>query len=887
MGIMIRHILLLLLFCTIGVNATVTLTDDQDSYDNFTIHYYHDKSASLTTDEIEKIKFTTALPNQFSQGYHDGAAWFKIELANQSKNEEFVLYFSEPFWSKLDLYSKIDGLWKVQKNGLDIPLDKRSIEHCNPAYKLHLSSGDSTTYYIRGESLSGHIGEFKIFTQKEFFRPSRLDVIDIYVIYAAILFVIVLFNIYNLIIVNNRVFVYYIAYILSFIVFIAMKSGYYLTLGFPGWSEGLHTIGTVIVMLFVIFSSRFLELYKRMPTIDKIFKISAGLFLFLCLLISQNVPYSSLVFNLYSSVFFALLLVVSVKVLHKGLIGVKYYLIAIIIYMISMGLMTLTFNGILDNTDITRYAFIVGSFIEIIFFTLILANKYHEMNLRKIHKQKRLLKEKKSNQKFLERLIEEKTSDLRETNQQLLSRTKELERTKEQLTKDISERIIVENQFKMQKNVLHHQAHHDPLTGLPNRLFFSEKLQEGIQTAQKEQRELAIFFIDLDKFKEINDSLGHDVGDKVLKAVAKMIRSSIRKEDILARLAGDEFTIIIEEIANIRDASRLAHDILKIFSEPVYVDDHALYLTCSIGISLYPQDADNEKDLLKYADTAMYRAKENGRNNFQFYSPEMTQQALDQMEMKTHLRQAIDNEEFILYYQPQVDLSTTSIIGIEALIRWKHPTKGLITPKKFISLAEETGLISEIDQWVMQTAMQQVSQWHSKGLSTGRLALNISMQQLENIDFISTVQNNIKRYKIDPKWLELEITEGHMMKNHLEIINTLQKIADLGVSISIDDFGTGYSSLSILKRLPINRLKIDRSFIEDLPDDEEDIAIVDSIIALAKSLKLELIAEGIETKEQADFLISKECEHVQGHYCYHPLTAEELTTILTDKTISS
>jgi len=660
-----------------------------------------------------------------------------------------------------------------------------------------------------------------------------------------------------------------------------MKSGFYLTLEIPGWSEGLHVVGTIVVMFLVLFSGRFLELYKRMPTIDKIFKISAGVFLLFALLISMNVPYSSLVFNIYSSLFFTLLLVVSIKVLFQGLIGAKYYLIALMIYMPTMGLMTLTFNGILDNTDISRYAFLVGSFIEIIFFTLILSNKYHEINLQKLHKQKRLLKEKKSDQKYLKRLIKEKTSDLMQINEQLLNKTKELEHTKNQLTKDITERVVAENEVRKQKSILHHQAHHDPLTGLPNRLLFSSKLNEGLEIAQKEKRQLAIFFIDLDKFKEINDSLGHDIGDKVLITVANILKGSIRKGDILARLAGDEFTLIIEELEDTNDASRLARDILHIFSEPIHVDEHVLYLTCSIGISLYPQDAKNAKDLLKYADTAMYRAKENGRNNFQFYSPEMTKYVFDQMEMKSSLRQAIDNEEFMIYYQPQIDISTNSIIGLEALIRWQHPKKGLITPKKFIKLAEETGMIIEIDHWVMRTAIKQVSQWYKKGLSPGKLALNISIQQLENDHLLENIQENIDKYDFKPEWLELEITEGHMMKNHIEIIKKLNQINSLGVNIAIDDFGTGYSSLSLLKRLPINQLKIDKSFIRDLPEDEEDIVIVNSIIALAKSLNLDLIAEGIETLEQANFLEERDCQIVQGHYYYHPLLASELEDVLT------
>ena len=279
----------------------------------------------------------------------------------------------------------------------------------------------------------------------------------------------------------------------------------------------------------------------------------------------------------------------------------------------------------------------------------------------------------------------------------------------------------------------------------------------------------------------------------------------------------------------------------------------------------------------------MYQAKENGRNNYQFYSPEMTKHAVEQMKMKSNLRQAIDKDQFLLYYQPQVDILDDSIIGLEALIRWDHPTKGIITPKKFMTLAEETGMITEIDEWVMHTAMKQIARWYDQGLTPGRLAINVSMQQLENPHFVMNIQKNIKRYAIRPEWIELEITEGHMMKNHIEMIETLQKISDLGVSISIDDFGTGYSSLSLLKKLPIDRLKIDKSFIVDLPDDEEDIVIVDSIIALAKSLELDVIAEGIESKEQAEFLKSKNCTYVQGHYYYHPLPVEDITTLLSNK----
>jgi diguanylate cyclase (GGDEF)-like protein len=649
---MFKKILMLLFFSTVTLYATVTLKNEKVKYDNFSLQYFYDESNMLDINDIEKTDFTDLIPSQFSQGYYAGTAWFKINITNHSDYKDFVLYFTEPFWSTLDLYTKDNGSWNIQRNGLDISLKERSIQNNNPAYKLHLPSGKSTTYYLRGQTLAGHIGEFKIFTEEEFFRPNHFFITDLYIIYAFILCIIVLFNVYNLIVVKNRIFAYYIAYILSFIVFLGMKSGYYLSLGFDGWNEGLHTVGTIVVMFLVLFSADFLELKKRMPLIDNIFKVSAVIFFLFALLISQNVPYTCLMFNIYSSLFFTLLLVVAVKSFYQGLIGARYYLIALIIYMPAMGLMTLTFNGILDNTDISRYAFLAGSFIEIIFFTLILTNKYRELNLQKIYMQKQLLKEKNNNEKFLESTIEKKTSDLLIINERLLNKTKELELTKDQLTKDINERIEAENEVKKQKTILHYQANHDSLTGLANRALFSKRLKKGIKKAIKQQRGLALFFIDLDKFKEINDSLGHDVGDKVLKIVAEILENSIRKEDTLARLAGDEFTIIMEDIIYTQDAANLGHDILNIFAEPIRVDNHILYLTCSVGISLYPKDADNEKDLLKYADTAMYRAKESGRNNFQFYKSEMTKHALEQMEMKTNLRQAIDNEEFTIHYQP-------------------------------------------------------------------------------------------------------------------------------------------------------------------------------------------------------------------------------------------
>ena len=423
-------------------------------------------------------------------------------------------------------------------------------------------------------------------------------------------------------------------------------------------------------------------------------------------------------------------------------------------------------------------------------------------------------------------------------------------------------------------------AHHDALTALPNRVLFTDRLEQGITKAKRNQTGLALFFIDLDKFKHINDSLGHSVGDSVLKIVARRLKGIIRKEDTLARLSGDEFTIIMEELTHPEDASFMGEKILNTLTEAIEIDEHMLYISGSIGISLYPQDSSAAQSLLKYADTAMYKAKEEGRNNFQFYSAEMTEFALERMEIKTKLRQAIENEEFVIHYQPQINTKTNTLVGVEALVRWQHPIKGLLSPDTFIPLAEETGMIVKIDQWVMETAMQQIARWYKEGLNPGVLAVNLSIKQLECNDFLEKIQTRLQTYHFNPKWLELEITERQMMKKTDEIITKLNQIHDLGISISIDDFGTGYSSLSLMKRLPINRLKIDRSFIKDIPEDKEDIAIIKSIIALAKSLNLNLIAEGVENAEQKKFLILHGCTHIQGHYYGRPIPAAKMRELL-------
>ena len=454
---------------------------------------------------------------------------------------------------------------------------------------------------------------------------------------------------------------------------------------------------------------------------------------------------------------------------------------------------------------------------------------------------------------------------------------RKMRQKEEQYTKQLETDIATKtHEIKKQKEVLYAQAHHDGLTGLPNRVLFNDRLEHGIEQAKRYKTEIALFFIDLDHFKEINDSLGHLIGDRVLIAVTERLKAKIRKEDTLARLGGDEFTIIMGDIKEIQDVSLLAQKILDVLMQPIHIEGHTLYISCSIGISLYPQDDTDMNNLIKYADAAMYKAKEEGRNNFQFYSSEMTALALKRVTMEANLRQALEKEEFRVYYQVQVDATSGKQTGLEALIRWQHPIMGLVAAVKFIDLAEDTGFIVEIDRWVMKNAMKQVSIWRQKGLEPGVLALNLSMRQLGSNHFMEILHENMKAVNFKPEWLEFEVNEGQVMQNPEESIIKLQQISDMGIKIVIDDFGTGYSSLAYLKRLPVDKLKIDQSFVKGVPSDNEDASIVKAIIALAKSLGLELVAEGVETNAQKEFLLENGCENMQGYYFCKPLPLDEI-----------
>jgi len=447
-------------------------------------------------------------------------------------------------------------------------------------------------------------------------------------------------------------------------------------------------------------------------------------------------------------------------------------------------------------------------------------------------------------------------------------------------SRDITKEKEAQSKLIQQKEILKHQAYHDALTGLPNRTLFKDRLQRSINKSKRDGYKVALFFIDLDYFKEINDSLGHDVGDMVLKEISNRLSSTIRAEDTLARLGGDEFTIIMESINKEQDAVLLAKKVLDVLKKSIVINQHVFYISASIGISLFPEDGDSYETLLKYADAAMYRAKKEGRNNFQFYSSDMTELAFERMTMEVSLRNAIQKDEFVVYYQMQVDAQSEKIIGFEALVRWQHPSDGLIYPDRFIPLAEETGLIIAIDRLVMKKAMNQMHKWKKDGFGVGKLALNISAKELNQKDFTTSIEQIVDETKFDVKDLELEVTESQIMINPDRAIKRLDEISKMGIELAIDDFGTGYSSLSYLKKLPIDKLKIDKSFVIDLPFDEDDVGITKAVISLAKSLNLKVIAEGVETQEQKDFLLKNGCNFIQGYFYSKPLPAYEVEKLL-------
>jgi len=425
-----------------------------------------------------------------------------------------------------------------------------------------------------------------------------------------------------------------------------------------------------------------------------------------------------------------------------------------------------------------------------------------------------------------------------------------------------------------------HQAHYDLLTNLPNRTTFKDRLTVALAQAGRNRKMMGILFVDLDRFKTIVDTLGHTIGDKLLRGVAERLRASLEEGDTLARMGGDEFVILLPQINRADRAVRVAQRILEALKPSFHFDEHELHITMSIGITLYPYDGEDADTLLRNADTALYRAKEQGRNNYQLYTPAMNARAFERLALENSLRKALERREFLLHYQPQVHMRTGVIAGTEALVRWQHPDLGLVYPAEFISIAEETGLITQLGEWVIRTACAQNKAWQKAGLPPMTVSVNLSARQFQQQDLVESVARILKETGLEARWLEMEITEGIAMQNADYTNVLLRGLKSMGVKVALDDFGTGYSSLSYLKKFPIDTLKIDQSFVRDLTTDPNDAAIANAVIVLAHSLKLTVIAEGVETREQETFLREHDCDMSQGFLFSTPLPAQPLESLI-------
>lgn len=438
---------------------------------------------------------------------------------------------------------------------------------------------------------------------------------------------------------------------------------------------------------------------------------------------------------------------------------------------------------------------------------------------------------------------------------------------------DITER-------KLAEEILHYQAYYDTLTDLPNRTLFNEKLAISLANAHFKQHLMAVMFLDLDGFKNVNDTLGHSMGDELLKGFAERIRHKLRRDDMLSRWGGDEFTILIPRIENVEEAKILAERIIYSLKEPFNIAGQILYIKTSIGIAVYPRDGVDGETLVKNADAALYCMKSLGKNHYQFYSPLIASETSERFQMENLLHEALEKKQFLLYYQPQINVRTGEVCGMEALLRLNHPEKGLISPAKFIPIAEESGLIISIGEWVLRTACQQSQIWQQSGLPATRIAVNLSAQQFQQPNFVRIIKQVLRDTKLQPQLLELEITETTIMQNVGFARQLIRHLRDMGINISMDDFGTGYSSLGYLKQIPFNTIKIDQSFVRDLQDHPEDVAIISAVLAIGKGFNLRVIAEGVETDQQMRLLQQLQCEEMQGYKFSKPLNIRDATEFL-------
>jgi len=437
------------------------------------------------------------------------------------------------------------------------------------------------------------------------------------------------------------------------------------------------------------------------------------------------------------------------------------------------------------------------------------------------------------------------------------------------VVRDVSQRKHYEQQ-------LYYQATHDLLTGLPNRAYLLDQLQQAMAQASRDGASVALLFVDLDNFKDVNDTLGHAVGDLLLLEMAARLRAGIPDSGLLARVSGDEFAIVLQGVASRAEVEQVASMALRAIVQPCDINGFRIHVSGSLGISIYPDDGDEALGLLRNADMAMYRAKEQGRNNYSMYSHEMHQGQQERMELSNALRSALEKREFELHYQPKLDLHSGQVHSLEALIRWRHPQKGMISPAFFIPLAEDCGLIVEIGAWVIDEACRQIAEWQDMGMRQVRIAVNLSAGQCSKDDIFTRIMNSLKAYDVDPHLLEVEITESMVLHDPVQALHTFNALRDQGVSIAIDDFGTGYSSFSYLKKFPSHCLKIDKSFVDDIAVDASNIEIIRAIIAVAHNMGMRVVAEGVETLEQLELLNKNGCNEIQGYYISPPLAAEDI-----------
>ncbi|HCY64914.1 MAG TPA: GGDEF domain-containing protein [Oxalobacteraceae bacterium] len=437
---------------------------------------------------------------------------------------------------------------------------------------------------------------------------------------------------------------------------------------------------------------------------------------------------------------------------------------------------------------------------------------------------------------------------------------------------DISERKAAEERIR-------HLSEHDFLTGLPNRVLLLDRLQQAIAAARRNRGKLAVLFLDLDRFKNINDSLGHHIGDKLLQSVAERLKKCVRGNDTVSRQGGDEFVVMLSEVGGIEQVAHIAANILHAVGMSYHIEQHELTVTTCVGISMYPDDGQDMDTLIRNADTAMYHAKESGRNNYQFFDDDMNVRMVERLTLEHQLRVALDQDQFVLEFQPELDIASGRIIGVEALLRWRHPEAGLLPPGHFLPAAEACGLIVPIGDWVLQSACHQAKSWYDLGMPM-QVGVNLSVIQFRQKDFLQKIRHVLQQTGLPPQYLELEITESVLADTSGTAIEVMHALREMGVALAVDDFGTGYSSLSYLKHFPVDKLKIDQSFVRDLADDANDAAIIRAILIMAKSLKLKVIAEGVETGDQLDFLRVQGCDEFQGHYSTPAIPAAELPHFL-------